>query len=152
MNLNEIGQLQLAGMLSQLSRFVSVADSEPTLQVNVHDESFRRKQAESSSKFIREIPRLEQIADMVAHQYTEEFESTVPDNVRNGARILRMLTEFDILTETLSDSEAISQMKKYSHGYGESLLKYFSESILSEPTQQASKPRSPNQLSICSRM
>ncbi len=136
MNFNETWQYQLAGMLTQLSRFVPVADSETHVRIEADDEYFLRKQAEVSSRIIRDIPRLEQIADMVGLQFTEEFESTVPDSVRKGARFLRMLTEFDILAEKLSEAEAINQMKQRSKCYGEPLFQSLSESILREPTRR----------------
>ena len=146
LNLNETWQYELAGMLSQLSRLVPVAVSEQREQNNDHDEVNLRNQAESSSRIIREIPRLEQIADMVGHQYTEEFEPTVPDCIRKGTQILRMLMDFDVLTETFSEVEAIDKMKERSEWYGEPLFLSFSELISEEPRRRSNVPFHPHKL------
>ena len=140
MNPSETWQYELAGLLSQLSRFVSVADSERPEHIDVHDEAFQRKQAEVSSRIIREIPRLEQIADMVGHRYADEFQPTVPDCVRMGTQILRIILDFDILTDALSEAEAITKMKERSKYYGASLFLSFSEFISRVPMRRSNEP------------
>ena len=146
LNLNETWQYELAGMLSQLSRIVPVADSEQHQRIDDHDEASLRKQAEISSRIIREIPKLEQIADIVGHQYTPEFEPTVPDCIRKGTRILRMLMDFDVLTGTYSEVEAIDKMKERSEWYGEPLFLSFSELISGQPRRRSNVPFHPHKL------
>ncbi len=144
LKLNDTWQYELAGMLSQLSRFVFVADSKQHQQIDDHDEASLRKHAESSSRMIREIPRFEQIADMVAHQHTPEFEPAVPDYIRKGSRILRMLMDFDVLTRASSGIEAINSMKERSEWYGESLFLSFSELVSGEPMRRSHVPHHPH--------
>ena len=146
MNLNETWQYELAGMLSQLSRIVPLADSDQHQQIDDHEEAFLRNQAEFSSRIIREIPRFDQIADMVRLQYADDFELTVPDYIRKGARVLRMLIDFDVLTGSLSEVQAINKMKVRSKWYGEPLFLCFSELISGEPMHRTNAPGHPNKL------
>ena len=146
MNLNETWQYELAGMLSQLGSLVPAADAEHREKTVDHDEAFLRMQAGLTSRMIREIPRFEQIADMVGHQYTDKFEPSVPDCIRKGARILRMLMDFDVLTRTFSEVEAIHKMKERSNWYGEPLFLSFSELVSGEPMRRSNIPSHPNKL------
>jgi uncharacterized protein Yka (UPF0111/DUF47 family) len=130
MKFNDTWQYELAGMLSQISCLVSSDRSESIDEDHDHDEAFLKRQAESSSDIIRRIPRLESIADMVRLQYAEELSSNVAGYVQRGSRILRMLTDYDILTRTMSSSAAIRQMESRSKFYGVDLFRKFSELIL----------------------
>lgn len=130
MNLSETWRYELAGMLSQISQ---LAEINPAHFPNEggDDKAVLKRQAESSSDIIRRIPRLEFIADMVGLQYSEEIPSNLAEFVKRGSQILRMLTDYDILIETMSPIDAICQMKVQSSVYGIELFRKFSELISS---------------------
>lgn len=130
MNFNETWKYELAGMLSQISQIVSL-DSGNFADEAIDHEPFLMRQAQSSSDIIRRIPRLELIAQMVGLQYSEELPSNVSGFVQRGSRILRMLTDYDVLIESLSPAEAIRHMNRKSTVYGNELFWRFSELISS---------------------
>ena len=131
MNLSETWRYELAGMLSQISQIVSF-DSATFENEDDQRESYLKRQAETSSGIIRRIPRMEVIADMVGLQYTDDFPANVAEFVRRGSRIVRMLTDYDMLIETMSPTEAICLMKARSTAYGTELFWKFSELISSD--------------------
>ena len=130
MRLAETWQYELAIMLSQISRLVGDVPPRSAAHDQSHDISVLREEAESSSDLIRRIPRLDCIAEMVRLQYSEEFPENVSGKVRCGARLLRMLTDYEILTRTEPEAMAIRHMESRSAFYGDDVFQRFSELVL----------------------
>ena len=54
--------------------------------------------------------------------------------------------DFDVLTRTFSEVEAIHKMKERSNWYGEPLFLSFSELVSGEPMRRSNIPSHPNKL------
>ena len=130
MRFAETWQYELAIMLSQISQVVEPVCPRSVGQHDSYDLSVLRDEAESSSELIRRITRLECIAEMVRLQYSEELPANVSANIRRGARLLRMLRDYEVLTRTESEAMAIRQMEPRSVFYGDDIFRNFSELIL----------------------
>jgi response regulator RpfG family c-di-GMP phosphodiesterase len=109
LELPDVWQFEVAAMLSQIGciSFIgqdSNQESGPRSQIEMN------KQAQLGSKIVGRIPRLESIASMIGGQYAKSFEADVPEHVRIGAKLLRMLTDYDILVESMSSVQAVRRM------------------------------------------
>ena len=130
MRFAETWQYELAIMLSQISQAVGPVSPRSAGQDHSNDLSDLRDEAESSSELIRRIPRLECIAEMVRLQYSEELNASISGNIHRGARLLRMLRDYEVLTRTESEAMAIRRMEPRSAFYGDDIFRNFSELIL----------------------
>lgn len=132
LKLIETYQYELAGLLCQVACLITPESVGPMGNWPCSDQwqQFLQQQSQLSSEIIRRIPRLAGVADMVRFQYAEEIPENTSTSVQRGARIIRMLTDYDVLRRTLSDTAVIDRMKAQSRFYGEELFRTFSELIL----------------------
>lgn len=59
------------------------------------EEKMFRAHPERGASLLSNIPRLEPVADMIRHQLAPELDSSTPEPVRRGARMLRLAMELD---------------------------------------------------------
>jgi CheY-like chemotaxis protein len=129
LELPDVWQFEVAAMLSQIGciSFIgqdSNQESGPRSQVELN------KQAQLGSKIVGRIPRLESIASMIGGQYVRSFEAEVPEHVRIGAKLLRMLTDYDILVESMSSVQAVRRMSEDRAQYGPALFEALEDVVL----------------------
>lgn len=129
LKLHETYPYELAGMLSQISRLV-VDPFRDSPQAGDCDDDVLKEQARRSGDIIRQIPRLANVADMVALQYEADFPTDTSVSVQRGAKILRMLTDFDVLKGAMPESQALRKMKDRATLYGDELFQRFSDLVL----------------------
>lgn len=136
LELQDTWQFEIAAMLSQIG---CVAVPQQLLDrvargqtLSESDEEMLSSQAEIGSRLIGKIPRLEAVAQMIAHQ-TPRVSPDADSNptVELGANMLRILVDFDLLCEHHSISEAINWLEVDESGrYSRAILESFSAMML----------------------
>lgn len=101
-------QFEIAAMLSQIGCMGA-----PVSEQNVFDEAILKSQAKLSGSIVARIPRLETIAAMISGQYDPEWSEGTSDATKNGARLLRILCEYDQLNGSMSLIQAIRTMETH---------------------------------------
>ena len=104
-------QYEVASMLSQLG---CITLSQETLSkitrgatLNPHEEKEYKQHSEIAASFIKEIPRLEVISEMVRRQSETLFKSELKDDIKKwpddkiGSQILRISIEFDKINQKI---------------------------------------------------
>ncbi len=132
LGLGEPWQYEIAAMLSQIG-FIGTHGEEPVLgmlSTAGHAESLKRYAAQGA-KLTGRIPRLENVARMIEHQFELKLDR-LPEAVQNGAKILRILHDFDIHVESQSVNQAIAAMHKEGGHYDGKMLAEFARMVLSE--------------------
>lgn len=101
----DVWQYEVAAMLSQVGSVGSQGEK------GVSSQQTLKNQAELSRSLVGRIPRLERIASMIGSQYQVDglSELTVPE--RNGAQLLRIIIDFDLIQASNSFSATIHQME-----------------------------------------
>lgn len=119
-------QYEVAAMLSQ----IGCIGAEVSQRSGVNSKDLQ-SQAELSSALVGRIPRLDRIAAMIRHQYREDDSEDVPEVVSMGAKLLRILCEFDHLNSTQSLVQVLEKMKlTVGTAYDETILRGFAEVML----------------------
>lgn len=122
LNWTDVWQYEIAAMLSQIGSVGSQITTQETC-----DEHELKSVAELSSSLVGRIPRLERIAAMIGNQYCSESEE-IPNEIRIGSQLLRILSEFDQLNSTHSAVQTVQKMKSsVGKAYDASLFQGFSE-------------------------
>lgn len=128
LNLQDAWQFEVAAMLSQVGCIANTVC--PTV---VNDFAAIQKQlriqATTSCSIIGHIPRLEDIAAMIGNQYTDVLDPKLPNSVKLGSKMLRMLVDYDVLSETNSTDQAIRFLKDAGAAYDSWALEIFSEMV-----------------------
>ena len=119
-------QYEIAAMLSQVGCIGVPSEAQDRF-----NEDTLRNQAELSSNVVKRIPRLEKVAAMIGLQDTNEIPRGTADNVANGAKMLRILSDFDLLYKSSSLSQAVRKMEgDIGRIYDEEIFQNFSDMIL----------------------
>jgi response regulator RpfG family c-di-GMP phosphodiesterase len=127
-------QLELAAMLSQLG---CVTLPETTLakiyrgeELSPEEDSMFRAHPTLGAELLRNIPRLEPVAEMIAHQEKRYDGSAHPANslsgehIPLGARILKLLGDYDTLCASgMDDAEALEKIRACTGWYDPALAK-----------------------------
>jgi CheY-like chemotaxis protein len=130
LQLKDAWQNEIAAMLSQVGGMMCVAPGTATVG-DLHVEiGHLRQQAEASSALIAKIPRLDKIASMIRGQYLSDPPVKLPENIERGARILRMLIEYDVLIQSRSPALSIRYLQEFNTPYDEAAVEAFAEIIL----------------------
>jgi CheY-like chemotaxis protein len=129
LELPDIWQFEVAAMLSQIG-CINFLGRETNFESGPRSQSELNKQAQLGSKIVGRIPRLESIASMIGGQYAKSWETDVPEHVRMGAKLLRMLTDYDVLVESMSSVQAIRKMTEDCSQYGPALFEALEEVVL----------------------
>jgi len=106
--------VEIACLLSQIGSvgipheiFIKKDENRP---LTPKEEELLKSHPKIGEKFLKNIPRLNLIAEVVAQQYSDSFESTydkVPRSIKLAWQILKMLNEFyDLVQKGNSDSQA----------------------------------------------
>jgi CheY-like chemotaxis protein len=102
----DVWQYEIAAMLSQIACMGA-----PKSEQDVFDENVLKNQAKLSGSIVDRIPRLEDIAAMIGGQYTPEWSEESSEAIQNGAKLLCILCEYDLLHSSLSASQTIRKME-----------------------------------------
>lgn len=128
LNLQDAWQFEVAAMLSQVGCIANTVCPTAAKDFDAIQKQLRI-QATTSSSIIGHIPRLEDIAAMIGNQYTEVLDPKLPNSVKLGSKMLRMLVDYDVLTETISTDQAIRYLKETVGAYDSWALDIFSEMV-----------------------
>lgn len=122
--LTDSWQYEVAAMLAQVGSIGSpwVHGDPPS---DNDQERMLRNQASTSAGMLAKIPRLETIAGMIGHQYGESTADDIPFEMELGGKLLRMLTDFDILCETMKPNQAITVLRNQADRYDAEALDAF---------------------------
>ena len=82
---------------------------------------------------VSKIPKLENIASMIGRQYSESGPSE-PAEIEIGAKLLRMLIEYDIVLGNRTTAEAISMLRENADAYHVQALELFATMVLGKHT------------------
>ena len=66
---------------------------------------------------------------MIGNQYTDVLDPKLPNSVKLGAKMLRMLVDYDVLSETNSTDQTIRLLKEAGAVYDSWALDIFSEMV-----------------------
>ncbi len=133
MGISKVWQLETATMLSQIGCIIL---PEEVLKKIYRGEGLTEKESQLleshpsiASRLVAHIPRMEEIAEMIAYQEKRFDGSGVPNDSRKGeeillgARILKAVLDFDMLeTAGNSKSSALDQLKQRSGWYDPRVL------------------------------
>jgi CheY-like chemotaxis protein len=128
LNLEDAWQFEVAAMLSQVG-CISTTICPTAANDFAAVQKQLRIQAVTSSSIIGHIPRLEEISAMIGHQYTEVLDPNLPNSVKLGSKLLRMLIDYDVLSETHSAGQSIRLLKESVGSYDSWALDIFSEIV-----------------------
>jgi CheY-like chemotaxis protein len=130
LQLKDAWQNEIAAMLSQVGSIMCVTPGNATVgELNV-EISHLRQQAEASSALIAKIPRLDKIAAMIRGQYPSDPPDELPEDIERGARILRMLIEYDVLIQNRSPALSIRYLQEFNTPYDDTAVEAFADVIL----------------------
>jgi CheY-like chemotaxis protein len=130
LQLKDAWQNEIAAMLSQVGSIMCVSTGNATVGDLDVEIGLLRQQAEASSTLIAKIPRLDKIAAMIRDQYPSDPPDQHPENIERGARILRMLIEYDVLTQNRSPAQSIRYLQEFNTPYDEAAIEAFEEIVL----------------------
>lgn len=130
LQLKDAWQNEIAAMLSQVGSIMCVSTGNATIGDLDVEIGHLRQQAEASSALIAKIPRLDKIAAMIRGQYPSDPPDQLPENIERGARILRMLIEYDVLIQNRSPALSIRYLQEFNTPYDEAAVEAFAEIIL----------------------
>lgn len=129
--LPNVWQYEIAAMLSQLGSIGTGARPKGLHIDNLDDlRAELKSQALVSSTMVSKIPKLETISEMIGSQYSERIPPEAPIEVEMGAKLLRMLIEYDIVLEKRTPAEAITKLRERSSDYDNEALEMFASIIL----------------------
>ncbi len=145
----EAWQFELAGMLSQigcvtippevLDKFYAASPLSPQEQTTLSEQSML------GYHLLAKIPRLEAVASMIAGQNTAWHRRTKPETVANGAHLLKVALDFDMLLARGADAEAALARMRASKDYAPAFLSALEE-VQVETVQSASRMVNVSQL------
>jgi HD-GYP domain-containing protein (c-di-GMP phosphodiesterase class II) len=129
-----IWKYELAGMLSQLG---CVSVTEEVLRkvytgqkLNQEEQQIYGMHPSVAASLISNIPRLEDVAEMILHQM-DEFDS-VP-SLPEGARMLKIIIDYDELTQAGGvKNEVIAELKRRTGRYDPAVLESFEYVVFQE--------------------
>ncbi len=132
LGLEDPWQYEIAAMLSQVGcvRSPEFHQSLNQAEMEAEFERFQRLQASTSSSIVSHIPRLETVAAIIGHQYTFGEAANIPFEVQTGARILRMLIDYDVLVESNTKEQAMRSLRENGVDYLPTALESFSEMLI----------------------
>jgi CheY-like chemotaxis protein len=134
LSLPNLWQYEIAAMLSQLGSVGELSKQRGLRLESLEDLQHELKtQAAVSSSMVSKIPKLETIAAMIGSQYTTHG-ATTPVEVGVGAKLLRMLIEYDIVLGNRTPAEAISKLRENANAYHDQALELFASMVLGKHT------------------
>ena len=136
LGLEDPWQFEVAAMLSQ---FGCIGISPETLekhalgeQLSVEELELLTTQAETGSRLVAKLPRLESISQMIANQDKKAVEGLPPRAVL-GSKMLRIAIDFDVLCQRHSASKAIEIMESEAdRKYDTEILATFADIVLED--------------------
>lgn len=139
LNVQKVWQVEIAAMLSQVG---CVTVPEETLtkvysgsKLSPEEERMFRNHTRIGSDLIANIPRLEEVAGIIAHQESQ-FDGSNPDGqIPLGARILKVALDYDSLEKGDGDPwEAVEQIRSRKGSYDPEVVKAL-ERVTAEDTK-----------------
>ncbi|MCE3017515.1 MAG: response regulator [Pirellula sp.] len=130
LQLKDAWQNEIAAMLSQVGSIMCTSTGNATIGDLDVEIGHLRQQAEASSALIAKIPRLDMIAAMIRGQYPSNPPDQLPENIERGARMLRMLIEYDVLIQNRSPAQSIRYLQEFNTPYDEAAVEAFAEIVL----------------------
>jgi len=136
--LPNIWKYEIAAMLSQLGSIGTGLKSKG-LPLNSLEDLYGelKSQATVSSSMVSKIPKLETISEMIGNQYSNSIRPDAPIEVEMGAKLLRMLIEYDIVLENRTPAESISKLRENASNYNNEALETFASIILGKHSIKA---------------
>jgi len=134
LGLENIWQLELAAMLSQIGCITVPADTlakfEAGAELTPSEKNMICEHPQIGKKLLEQIPRLEKVAAIIAAQQNpydcvENDEKNLPDDlIVLGGQILRTAIDFDLMIFRGNDAfQAIGKLNKRADGYHPAILK-----------------------------
>ncbi|OGR19612.1 MAG: histidine kinase [Desulfobacterales bacterium GWB2_56_26] len=132
LQMDNIWQLEIAALISQIGCITLPPDTLYKLyagqELAAQEEAMYRDHPQIGSKLLEKIPRLEEVAAIIAHQllpYSALAESrNIKEEVSLGAQILRMAIDFDaLLHRDWKRTEALAHLESQPGEYNPELLK-----------------------------
>lgn len=134
LSLPNLWQYEIAAMLSQLGSIGGMSKQRGLRLESLEDMQHELKtQAALSSSMVSKIPKLETIASMIGSQYSTPGQNENAE-VEIGAKLLRMLSEYDIVLGNRTPAEAISKLRENASVYHPQALEMFASMILGPHT------------------
>ncbi|HBG18564.1 MAG TPA: two-component system response regulator [Desulfobulbaceae bacterium] len=132
LQMDNIWQLEIAALISQIGCITLPPNTLYKLyagqELAAQEEAMYRDHPQIGSKLLEKIPRLEEVAAIIAHQllpYSALAESrNIKEEVSLGAQILRMAIDFDaLLHRDWKRTEALAHLESQPGEYNPELLK-----------------------------
>lgn len=130
LQIKDAWQNEIAAMLSQVGSIMCAFPGNAAVNDLKDEIGHLRQQAEASSAMIAKIPRLDKIAAMIRHQYPKEPHEELPEDIERGARILRMLIEYDVLIQNRSPALSIRYLQEFNTPYDDRAVEVFTDIVL----------------------
>lgn len=131
----DIWQYEVAAMLSQVGSIgTCLLDTHSPPKSLAEQQEALRSQAIASEAMLSKIPRLEMIAAMIGNQYASPQAEGIPFEAEMGGKLLRILSAFDILCESMPTNQAVQAMKEDSKAYDAEALDAFANLVLGNHT------------------
>ena len=143
--LDNIWQLEIAALISQIGCITLPPDTLYKLyagdELDTQEEAMYRDHPQIGSKLLEKIPRLEVVAEIIAHQllpYSALADSSsIKDDVSLGAQILKLAVDFDaLLHRDWKRAEALEYLENQPGEYNPELLKVLAGIRLSRENER----------------
>lgn len=138
LGLQEHWQLEIASMLSQIGclshpsvdeKSQAFHDDRLPFPFSAEWDAMLASQADASSKIVAKIPRFEKVAAIIRMQSSSSSGTELSESDRRCSRILRMLIDFDLLSQSNSINSAFALMQNHLQRYDTQAFQEFVQMI-----------------------